>query len=151
MTALFETLFTSLKGDWVITRSIPFHGKFKGRAHFKYISSTLLHYQEEGLLRITQKTCYQATREYFYCYRDYSNAPIAVYFVNNNAPGELLHALTRQSPSSSFPFKANALHHCLHDTYSATYEFIHDKKFYIDYHIDGPHKKYVINTCYQRA
>src|SRR5690349_4576214 len=77
---LIEELFHSLKGEWTLERGIySFEGEalgsFSGKASYKEISPSLLHYREEGLLRsLGCESC--AFREYYFHY----NKDLSIYF-----------------------------------------------------------------------
>lgn len=150
MSLLLDQLFSALKGDWLLKRFIRGKGKMEGTAHFKITNNnhSLLHYSEEGKFTTVAGISLHATREYFY---SYNKNIISVFFVENNQVGELFHTLEFKQKKLDFPLKANALHLCCNDLYSATYEFINYDQFNLSYVVKGPHKNYMMNTLYQRV
>lgn len=146
-------IFNSLEGSWQLERAIPNQGLVKGEASFtpyqqEVKSGTVLHYEEKGILTLTDKKEFNFSREYFY---HFNNDQISVFFVEDDKPGKLFHILKfSQRFKETDLMRASARHHCRDDIYDATYLFQNENQFTLSYRVYGPTKNYSSETVFQK-
>ncbi len=151
------TIFQSLKGSWKFERTFrhfplkphalqqetePAFSPFihmEGTASFNPITESEFHYEEKGLLTVSEKKQFNATQNYIY---RLESGQIQVYF--NEKPPRLF--LSLQFVQDQV---AEASHICSEDLYHATYNFLGQEQFSIHYRIEGPRKNYEIHTLYE--
>ena len=137
-----QDIFRKLEGKWNIRRNIIDLGEGSGIAEFK-LSTTdknCLCYSEE--LNFTFYMSYQyngAYQKYDFIYDPAQNV-IKKY----RSSKELMYEL-QITQNEAFGF-----YQCKKDKYSASYNFINERKFTITYDVNGSDKNYTIVTEFER-
>ena len=125
-------VFNNFKGKWYFQRRLGDQASMKGIACFKPLNSSLLHYQETGIVTwYTPSRSLPAYRSYGY---QYTKGMLQVYFLENNQPHRLFYTLRLGiSPATSQLLYATGHHVCSQDIYSAYYLFQSITQFSLTY------------------
>jgi len=137
-------VFDSLTGAWHLERVIePGIGTMAGAARFRPLRAGLLHYREDGRLRLASGHTGAAYREYFYVLDE---AAIHICFAVGGQPGDTMHTLRPDTAGD-----AADTHLCRADQYTGRYRFPGPDQFSVHMRVTGPEKHYWIVTAYRRA
>lgn len=175
--SLASKIFQLIKGTWRISRKIPGTGFLDGYAIFDQNPNdpNELFYSENGVFVFDDGKSLEASKKYIY---RYINDDIYVYFNEKSSSASSLSSssseeatLTSSSPDLTdnqlfhkfninshayLPhqqvFQFMALHLCIDDKYNVRYDFNLTKpdEFLIVYDVNGPAKKYLSETVFQR-
>jgi hypothetical protein len=142
-----HTIFHSLTGSWVLSRTIPHYGAMVGKAIFSPIPSEkqLLYYRESGIMTTEDtKTAYEFFKDYLYAHP--TGSEIIIYF--NETPKRVYHRLNLNQNA-----QCKADHQCNLDSYHGWYDFknITLGRFQIVQQVKGPKKDYIITTQFSRS
>jgi len=142
--AISEKHLLSLEGKWTFNRSTNGFGTMMGSASFLPFSDDLscFAYQETGIFVTPHGAKLTFYKEYIYCL---NKGVIEVYFASQQKKQGFFHALTFSSPNT-----ATAIHQCRDDLYTATYTFLDNNTFTLQYDIKGPKKHILIETIFKR-
>ena len=135
-----QHIFSRLRGEWVLTRTVGHDGVMTGRAAFtdKPGASSSLLYTEQGINRLPGGEEFDFFQNYLYQSDD---AGLHVFF----ADGRTFHTLDFETDR-----RAKARHLCGNDLYQGTYAFHDDDHFSVTWSVKGPKKDFVIQTKYNR-
>jgi len=138
-------IFHLLQGSWELDRSISGDAPslFQGDGNFTLLLPTLLHYKEEGEMRVNGHRLF-AYKEYYYSLKD---GHISVFF--DLKFKRLFHKI------DFFKCKDKGLigegvHLCSKDRYATRYFFSGNEQFSTTCEVLGPKKDYVIASCYKK-
>lgn len=141
-------LFSSLEGSWVLERTIVSFegtvlGTYLGKATYKPTSNpNLLHYREEGQLKMQDSTSC-AFKDYYFLYKD----GIELYFDSN---------LTQFFYKMEFLelergiLQSKGIHYCGKDVYKATFTFNSSSVYMSEFIVEGPRKNYIIKSEFRK-
>ncbi|MFT3728579.1 MAG: DUF6314 family protein [Terricaulis sp.] len=142
MTALLDRFFTRLPGVWTVARTIEDSrigaGRFDGVAIFSADDPRTLAYQENGEL-VFGDWRGPAYRRWRY---QYEGSALSIFYPGGET---LLHRFEFNGDAT-----AQHAHLCGPDQYCATFTLDEADAFTLRYAVDGPAKRYVLNTIYRR-
>jgi hypothetical protein len=135
--------FFSFEGRWTFIRSVNASEIMRGTAVFHPIDkrSSSYSYQEEGTYIAEHLAELSFFREYIYFLE---NETIDIYFAFQKKKREFFHTLAFTTPD-----QACGIHHCACDIYKATYTFLKNDTFIVQYDVKGPKKDFVIQTVFK--
>jgi hypothetical protein len=144
MMTLSEKRLFFLEGKWTFNRSTNGFGHMTGRSSFLPTPDALstFAYQETGLFVTLLGVNLPFYKEYIYCL---NKGMIEVYFASDRKKQGFFYALAFSSPN-----KATGSHQCRDDLYEASYTFLDDTTFTLQYDIEGPKKHISIETIFKR-
>lgn len=139
-----EKHFLFFEGNWSLRRFINGHGEMKGLASFHPLRGLLpsYAYYEKGIFLNSDRTESDFFREYIYCL---NHGKVEVYFSFRKKRKNLFHTLEFTSQQKAF-----ATHLCNKDSYKATYIFLNQNAFILEYKVRGPKKAFKIETFFRR-
>jgi Family of unknown function (DUF6314) len=145
-------VFAALEGSWSLQREISGAGSMEGAADFRRVGADLLHYREQGVLRLDSGWTGEASREYFYLLEPGPDGPdIRIAFAVRDRPGETLHRLRlHTAPEARWPAAGQDVHLCSRDVYQGTYNFVDPDHYTTRVVVTGPAKDYTISTALAR-
>ena len=138
-----DAVFDRLEGAWHLDRTIEHQATMTGTAVFRRHGTDVLHYREEGRIRLADGKAFDGHREY-----RFERAPggFTVFFAE--APPRLFHRIEVARDADGFT--GSATHLCAPDTYDSSYCFLADGSFVIRHSVHGPRKDYVSTTLFRR-
>jgi hypothetical protein len=131
-----EELFEYLKGTWKITKTLGDLGIASGEAKIIPNQEGYLHYREDVLITINNSEV-KGYKEYLYSMKD---DVLSKHFTDLN----LFYHLNLGQ------YSATGHHQCSEDHYDASYAFLADNSFTLEYKVHGPKKDYIISTEFVR-
>lgn len=141
---LEEKIFHFLRGNWTFYRLTNGQGEMWGKAYFTDFLEDFprLQYKEAGTFVTPQKVQIPFYQNYIYILR---NNKIKVYFNSLQKKEDLFYILEFYDGNKAF-----GDHVCGNDKYQATYTFLNENQFTLQYKVVGPRKNYLIETNFQR-
>lgn len=138
----FNDYFSSLGGEWILTRSVSSGETLEGALEFISIDQSAFRVVEVGELRISDGNLISATRQWIW---KFSDDGLQIFF--DEEPLRLYHQL--RPTESGGTWTAEGYHDCAPDIYSGEYRFSLNK-ITIRQDVMGPRKDYQIISNYSR-
>jgi hypothetical protein len=133
----------SLAGSWLLRRSVDNGASMLGTASFAERGEGQFDYRERGQMRLADGQMVDGERRYIFQECD---GGFRVLFAGS--PPRLFHriVLNRTGPC----LVGSGVHICSEDRYDSRYQFRSDGTFVVQHAVNGPHKRYAIDTRYSR-
>jgi hypothetical protein len=139
-----DTVFDRLEGGcWALDRRVEGQADMHGRATFQRLQGGMLHYREEGKVRLVDGKIFDAHREYRW---SREARGFAVFFAES--PPRLFHRIELAWQGDALV--GSASHLCAPDSYDSRYRFLADGGFVVRHLVRGPRKNYVSETVFRR-
>jgi hypothetical protein len=137
-------MLPSLAGEWCLFRRIDNGLSMNGLAKFGTRTDGRFAYHEKGELCLPDGYRIDAERRYLF---EACEGGFRVLF--DETPPRLFHRIHLEATRKGWV--GRAVYVCMPDRYDSRYQFDGDGSFAIRHAVDGPHKRYVIETSYRRA
>lgn len=136
--------FAFFEGEWVFDRFITGSFAMKGFASFLPFQDVTpsYSYREDGEFTTPHGDHFPFYRDYIYCLNPDS---IDVYFASHQKKQGHFYRLNFSSDN-----KASGSHLCRDDFYKATYTFLNENNFSLQFEVKGPRKDFLIETTFKR-